>query len=393
MTTRVLIVGASLAGLRTAENLRARGFTGEIVISGTEQHAPYNRPPLSKDVLRGEADLDSLTFRPSRALDPVVWHLGRAAVACDMRARTVSYDDGSSLAYDVLVVATGVRPRQVIAPRGDSVVSLRTVDDARRLAQHLSSGCELLIVGGGFVGCEVAASARKVGVDVTVVTKGAAAPLADAIGEDLAGILFQRHLAEGVVFHLDDSVAEIAPRGSEVVLESGARCRADIVLEAVGSVPNTEWLAGNGLDLTDGVLCDDRMAAVGIDAVFAVGDVARFPNVRFDHVPRRVEHWNVAVETARRAATAISSEAGGNGPVQTAFRPMPTFWSNQYDIRLQAYGMTRLADRVVPFDETMGGGPIMGYYRGDDLVAVAALTNGPRLVELSTGIGAAAAVA
>lgn len=387
MTSHVVIVGASLAGLRTAENLRAKGFTGTITLCGAEPHLPYNRPPLSKDLLRGETDLEALTFRPSRSLDPVEWRLGSAAVSADLAGRTVTFDDGSTLDYDVLVVATGVRPRALPSLAGnDSVVTLRTVEDAHRLAARLAPERDLLIVGSGFIGCEVAASARKMGANVSIVTMESA-PLSDAIGADLARILFDRHVDHGVEFHLDDRVASVDAAAGSVTLESGRECRAEVILEAVGSIPNTEWLSGNDLDLTDGVLCDDRLAAVGADGVFVVGDVARFPNARFDDVARRVEHWNVAIETARRAATAIVADLNGDGPLSSPFQIMPTFWSNQYDLRLQSYGMPRLATSMVPLDEELGGAPIMAYYRDDELVAVAALTNGPRLVELSAGIG------
>lgn len=392
MTSRVVIVGASLAGLRTAETLRAKGFTGTITLCGAEPYAPYNRPPLSKDVLRGETDLEALTFRPSRALDPIEWRLGTAAVSVDTDRRLVGFDDGSSVEYDALVIATGVRSRELPVHAGhDSMLRLRSIEDAHALRERLRPGRSLLIIGSGFIGCEVAASARKVGVDVSLVTMETA-PLALAIGPELADALYRRHLDHDVRFFLDDGVAEISATDGTVSFRSGAAVRADVILEAVGSVPNTDWLAGSPLDITDGVLVDHRLAAVGAEGVYAVGDVARFPNARFDDVARRVEHWNVAVETGRRVASAIVADLNGS-PLQEPFRMMPTFWSNQYDLRLQSYGMPRLADSIRPFDEELGGAPIMGYYRGDDLVAVAALTNGPRLLELASSIGSDASVA
>ena len=392
MTARVVIVGASLGGLRTAETLRAKGFEGEIVLVGAEEHPPYNRPPLSKEVLRGEADHESLAFKPSRPLDPVEWRLGRTAVAADLTARTVTLDDGNTLDYDVLVVATGVRPRHLPSLGGKAgVFSLRDVSDAKALGAVLRPGAHLTVIGSGFVGCEVAASARKLGVEVDVVTMEAA-PLAAAIGPQLASVLFERHLENGVTFHLEDGLAGYDPDAHEVTLSSGTRLRSDAVLEAIGSAPNVEWLDGNGLDLSDGLHCDDTLAVVGADGVYAVGDVARFPNARFDDAARPVEHWNVAVETGRRAAAAHARRQSRGAVELPAFRPMPTFWSNQYDIRLQAYGMTRLADTVEALDEELGGAPIMAYRRDGDLVAVAALTNGPRLLELSREIGTVAAV-
>lgn len=386
MGAPVLIVGASLAGLRTAESLRARGFVGKIILCGTENHEPYNRPPLSKDILKGTATLDSLTLKPSRGLEPVEWRLGLRAVAADLSAKKVTFDDGSVQEYGTLVVATGVSPRLLnFTEMGFEAPSLRTIEDAVNLKSRLKPASNLLIVGSGFIGCEVAASARSIGVNVSVVSVEAA-PLETAIGADLAGVLYQRHVTEGVRFHLEDQIVGGSAQHSTVELASGETVKAETVLQAVGSSPNVGWLDGNNLDLSDGLICDDNLRVVGTDGVYAVGDVARFPNSRFDDIPRRVEHWNVAVETARRAARSIASIARGDGELTDNFEFMPAFWSNQYDIRLQAYGMTRLADRITPMDEELAGNPIMAYYRNDELTAVAALTNSPRLVELASEI-------
>lgn len=387
--SRVLIVGASLGGLRTAEQLRARKYTGEIVVVGDEPHHPYNRPPLSKELLTGQVEVDATALRSARDLEPITWMLGKAAVSADLSGRTVTLSDGTEIAYDILVVATGVRPRRLPALEHlDNVFTLRGLDDSMQLRQRLHEGIRVAVIGSGFIGCEVAASARKLGCDVSVVSRYAL-PLESALGTGLARRILERHLAAGVAFHLEDGIGSVESSDGVVTrieLASGDGIDVDLVVEAIGCIPNVEWLEGNGLDLREGLLCDDSMAVEGADGVYAIGDVARFPNDRFDTVPRRVEHWNIAIETARRAAAAITATDGA-APLPP-FRPLPAFWSNQYEIRLQAYGLPRLADSIRDLDEELGGAPVSAYYRGDELVAVAALDNGPSLVGLAQQIGA-----
>jgi NADPH-dependent 2,4-dienoyl-CoA reductase/sulfur reductase-like enzyme len=393
MTSRVVIVGASLGGLRTAEQLRGRGFEGEITVVGDEPHPPYNRPPLSKEALSSGVADASIVLPPRLPLEPVEWRLGCAAAAVDLSAQTLTLADGTDIAYDALVVASGVRPRRlgILAGLPNTFV-LRTIGDAKQLRGVLRRGVRLAIVGSGFLGCEVAASARKLGCEVSVITREAA-PLASAIGEGIANAILARHRSEGVCFYLGDQVTA-AENGGEslptsLFLESGRVVEADVVLEAIGGIPNVEWLQDNGIDLADGALCKETLEVNDVKNVYAVGDVARFANLRFDEVPRRVEHWNMAIEAARHVAAAITSREGSSPP---PFRPLPSFWSNQYDLRLQAFGMPRIADTIRVLDEEVGGTPVTGFYRGESLVAVAALANGPRLIELAQGTGMITAV-
>jgi NADPH-dependent 2,4-dienoyl-CoA reductase/sulfur reductase-like enzyme len=355
-TGHVVVVGASLGGLRVAEQLRAAGHTGPVTVVGEELWAPYNRPPLSKDVLADPGDDDpqrlhaGLAFRRRASVADVEFRLGRRAVAADLEARTVTLDDGSVLSYEGLAIATGLRPRRLAVPgptAGRHVV--RTLEDACGLRAAIAGKPEAVVIGGGFVGCETAASLHKLGLAVTVVFPEAVA-FERALGPRI-GAAIQRHLERaGIRFVVDASIAAYA--GGEtvegVVLGDGRVLPATLVVEAVGSVCNTEWLAGNGLDLTDGVLCDNDLRVVAADRVVAVGDVARFPNPLFGPtlgaVPRRVEHWSMPTDTAKRAAASLVAELAGEAGPEAPFAPTPSFWSDLLDLRLQAYGSPGLGD-------------------------------------------------
>jgi NADPH-dependent 2,4-dienoyl-CoA reductase/sulfur reductase-like enzyme len=368
MTERVVVVGASVGGLRAAEQLRAAGWAGEIVVVGAEPHMPYNRPPLSKEFLAGTAS--SVTFR-SRVTD-VVWRLGSAASAVDLAARVLTLADGTTIDFDGLVVATGLRPRRLPGANGHV---LRTVDDAIRLRAVLAEHPRLVVVGAGFIGCEVAATARKLGVDVTVVDP-LPLPMLGPLGEPLAASLLARQC--GVTFHLGHTVARFEPR--QLVLDDGTVLPADAVVEAVGSHPNTEWLAGNNLDLSDGVLCDEHLRVEGLPFAVAVGDVARFPNARYDAVPRRIEHWSIPGAMARHAARSLVAGLAGAPVDGPAFAPLPTFWSDQHDYRIQAIGAPPLglADIRV-LEGSLDEDVIVGYHHEGELVGVVGV-GGPRTV-------------
>jgi 3-phenylpropionate/trans-cinnamate dioxygenase ferredoxin reductase component len=372
MADRIAVVGASLGGLRAAEQLRAAGWTREIVVIGAEPHMPYNRPPLSKEALAGTAQFETLAFRPRPSVADVTWRLGTPVSTVDLTARVLTLRDGEAMRFDGLVVATGLRPRRLRCPGPDGMRHvLRTVDDAVRLRGVLARGARVVIVGAGFIGCEVAATARRLGADVTVVDP-LPLPLLAALGEPLAAALLRRHRAAGVRFHLGRTVDRFG--SGRVVLDDGAVLATDAVIEAVGSVPNTEWLAGNGLELSDGVLCDGHLRVEGLPYAVAVGDVARFPNVRYDAVPRRVEHWSIPGDTAKRAARTLVAGLTGAPLDETPFAPLPTFWSDQYGERLQAIGAPALgiADiRVLEGDTD--GDVIVGYHRDGDLVGVVGL--------------------
>jgi NADPH-dependent 2,4-dienoyl-CoA reductase/sulfur reductase-like enzyme len=368
----IVVAGASLGGLRAAEQLRAAGWSGRITVVGDEPHMPYNRPPLSKEVLAGKAPFASLAFTPKAAAADVEWRLGTRIVASRLAERTVSLDDGSVLPYDGLVVATGMRPRRLRCPgplTGRHTV--RTIDDAQRLRDELTRpGTRVVVVGAGFIGCEVAATAVSLGVAEVTVVDPLPLPMVGPLGELLGRALLKRHEERGVRFVLGTGVSGFAgeDRVTGVVLSDGTVLEADVVVESVGSVANTEWLDGNGLDLTDGVLTDDRLRVGGRPEVVAVGDVARFPNARYDGVPRRVEHWSIPADTAKHAARTLV------GAEPAPFAPLPTFWSDQHEFRLQSFGAPALGKGDVRIlDGDPEGDVLVGYHTGRRLVGVVAL--------------------
>ncbi|MFI7498093.1 NAD(P)/FAD-dependent oxidoreductase [Streptomyces sp. NPDC049687] len=384
MTGRILVAGASMAGLRAAEQLRSAGWTGAITLVGDEPHMPYNRPPLSKEVLAGKAPFESLAFRPRASVADVEWRLGTKVVAARLSERTVVLEDGSRISYDGLVVATGTRPRRLRCP-GPSTGrhTVRTLADAQGLRDELTRpGVRVVVVGAGFIGCEVAATAVGLGVrDVTVVDP-LPLPMVGPLGELLGRALLKRHEERGVRFALGTGVAgfEGDDRVTGVVLGDGTVLPADVVVESVGSLANTEWLDGNGLDLTDGVLTDEHLRVGGRPDVVAVGDVARFPNARYDGVPRRVEHWCIPTDTAKHAAKVLAAPLVGSRDEWAPFSPLPTFWSDQHDFRLQSFGAPSLGkDDIRVLDGDPAADVLVGYHHDDRLVGVVAL-GGPTAV-------------
>ncbi|MGW3268705.1 NAD(P)/FAD-dependent oxidoreductase [Streptomyces sp. NPDC001056] len=378
MSATVVVAGASLAGLRAAEQLRAAGWDGPITLVGDEPHMPYNRPPLSKEVLVGKAPFESLAFRPRAGVADVAWRLGTKVVAADLDRRVVRLDSGETLPYGGLVVATGMRPRRLRCPgplTGRHTV--RTLDDARGLRAALTRpGARVVVVGAGFIGCEVAATAVALGAAEVTVVDPLPLPMVGPLGELLATALLKRHEQRGVRFALGTGVTafEGGDRVTGVVLSDGGVLPADVVVESVGSVANTEWLDGNGLDLGDGVLTDAHLRAGGRPDVVAVGDVARFPNARYDGVPRRVEHWSIPTDTAKHAARVLAARLTGGDAGLAPFAPLPTFWSDQHDFRLQSFGAPALGrDDVRVLDGDPDGDVLAGYHADGRLVGVVAL--------------------
>ncbi|MGD0702299.1 MAG: FAD-dependent oxidoreductase [Trebonia sp.] len=312
----VTVIGAGLAGLRTVERLRHRGYQGRIVLLGAEPHPPYDRPPLSKQVLRGERDDPWL--RPADEYDglDVEIRLGERVLGLDIEQRELRTTREERLPYDVLVIATGASPRRVPGINGRV---LRTLDDAAGLRGELGEGKRLAVIGAGLIGCEVAASARSMGAEVDLIDV-LTGPMIRVVGARVCDLIADLHRAHGVRLHLGTAAARGGP--GELVLSDGEVLAADVVLEAIGAVPETGWLEGSQLGLNDGVVCDaDGQAA---DGVYAVGDVARWDG-------RRSEHWTNAGWQADRVAAAITGQ-----------EPLPAgpayWWSDQYDIKLQGLG-------------------------------------------------------
>lgn len=376
----VVVVGAAMGGLRTAETLRKAGYDGSLIMIGDELHAPYNRPPLSKDVLASEVTHAAVAFAARAEMADVTWMLGAAATSVDLSAHTVTTDDGVAHEWQALVVATGLRPRRLELPRLGGRHVVRSLDDAMVLRSELVAGTRVVVAGSGFLGCELAATATRLGCRVTVVTPSVAAmvrPLGEVLGHELQS----RLEANGVTFLTEQSIERLEGDSAltGVLTSGGVSLDAEVLIEAVGSVCNTEWLAGSGLDLADGVLADSALRAVSVDGhphddVYVVGDLARFPNPLFDAVPRRVEHWNIPTDTGRRAGTVLASflrtDDSFADTVAGPFAPMPSFWSNQFDITVQAYGLPGLADEVRIVEGTLDGDLAMGYFRAEKLVGI-----------------------
>jgi NADPH-dependent 2,4-dienoyl-CoA reductase/sulfur reductase-like enzyme len=382
MSKPVVIVGASMGGLRMAEALRRFSYDGPITVIGDEPHAPYNRPPLSKEVLAAEVNHEAVAFPQRPATADVNWVLGTRAVSADLDHRTVTDSNGEIHPYGTLVVATGLRPKRLRVANSELAGrhAVRTLDDAIALRADLQPGAKVVIVGAGFIGCEVAATARKLGCDVTIVGPGAL-PMLRPLGHELAAEMMRRHVEQGVTFRMKTNVVDLVgeTRVTGVVLDDGTTLDCDVLVESIGSHANTEWLEGCDLDLSSGVLTDSSLRAAHTDGspwetVFAIGDVARFPNLTFDDEPRRIEHWNIPTDTAKRAAQVIT--AGFHSPEELdrvaseRFAPIPSFWSDQYDNHLLAYGLTSLADESRLLDGEISADCVFGYYRRGEMVGV-----------------------
>ncbi|QIS15949.1 NAD(P)/FAD-dependent oxidoreductase [Nocardia arthritidis] len=342
----IVIVGAGLAGLRTAEELRRAGYAGRLVLVGDEARLPYDRPPLSKQFVRGETD--DTTLRPAAffAEKRIELRLDAAAVGVDTEARRVELADGGSLAYDQLIIATGLRPRRLPGlPDLGGVHVLRGHADASALRAELAGVSRALVVGAGFIGCELAASFRASGLDVVLV-EPQPVPLAGVLGTEVGALVARLHVAAGVDLRcgigLDTFVADSAERVRAARLSDGAEVQTNLVVIGIGSRPMTEWLAGSGIALADpadggGVLADE-VGRTSADGVWAVGDVAAW--LHDTGIRKRVEHWTNAGEQARLLACAL---LGTEPP--TAAR-VPYFWSDQYDVKIQALGTPSASDDV-----------------------------------------------
>jgi 3-phenylpropionate/trans-cinnamate dioxygenase ferredoxin reductase subunit len=332
---RVVVVGASAAGLTTAQSARTHGYDGEIVLVGQEPEEPYDRPPLSKQLLSGDWEPDRLTLRPRADLDKLALdlRLGVRASAVDTTTRTVALADGSALTYDTLVIATGVIPTRL--PYGHDlggVHVLRGLGDALRLRAELRAGGPLVVIGAGFLGAEVAAVARGLGLCVTLVDP-MPLPLLRAMGAQVGGVLADVHRGHGVDLRCGTGVRALHGRGGRVArveLDDGTHVPADTVLVAIGSKPAVNWLTGSGIPLGDGVLCDERGQVT--PGVFAVGDVAAWRDARTGR-HQRVEHRMTATDHGRTVGRALAGVTADDAPL------VPYFWSDQYDLRLQSYGI------------------------------------------------------
>ncbi len=378
-TNRIVVVGASLAGARAVHSVRAAGHDGPLTLIGAEPHLPYDRPPLSKEFLTGDQEPGSLALDPDGAyhdLDVEVM-LSTHAVGLDVAARTVAVapaagGSAETVPFDGLVIATGAAARSLPGTEGiRGVHTLRTVDDAQAIREGLDAGARVAVVGGGFIGSEVAASAKARGCEVTVI-EAAPAPLMRGLGAEMGTQVGALHGQNGVELRLGVGVDGVlgADRVEAVAMADGSRVEADVVVVGIGVVPNTAWLEGSGLQIDNGVVCDE-MLCCGPPGVYAVGDVARAPNGWLGPLrgsePVRVEHWTAAVEHGM----AVGRNLVAPGEAQP-YNSVPFVWSDQYDARIQIAGHPDADDEV---DVLVGSGRsfLAGYRRNGRLSAVMAL--------------------
>jgi len=387
---RIVVVGASLAGLRAAEALREKGFTGSLTVVGEEPHPPYDRPPLSKQVLLGMAAADT-TGLPTRGEVDADWRLGVRATGVDPVGRQVLLGDGvGALPYDRLLIATGTRARPWPQPEQaalDGVFTLRTRDDAGRLAERLASGPRrVLVIGAGFTGSEIASACRERGIEVTVTERGAA-PLVGALGGTLAMLATGLQLAHGV--DLRCGVTVTALRGDDdgrftgADLSDGSHVDADVCVVAMGAVRNTEWLADSGLAAgPHGVACDAGcrafdMYGIVTDDVFVAGDVSRFPHPLFDYQMLSLEHWGNAVAQAEVAAHNMVN----SGPRRRPHLTVPVFWSSQFGVTIKSVGVPAYSDQVVVAQGSLAERRLVAVYGYRGRVTAAVTVNMAKWLE------------
>jgi 3-phenylpropionate/trans-cinnamate dioxygenase ferredoxin reductase component len=359
---KVVIVGGGLAASRTAEQLRRAEHAGEVVIVSDEVHVPYDRPPLSKDALhRDDHDFAAVTLKPREFYDEnnITLMLGSAAASVDSAAKTVTLADGGVVEYDELVIATGLVPKRIPSfPDLDGIHVLRSYDQSQALRRQAGSARHAVIIGAGFIGCEVAASLRALGVDVVLV-EPQPEPLASVLGEKIGGLVTRLHRAEGVDVRTAVGVAEV--RGDDhvqqVVLSDGSEVDADLVVVGIGSRPATDWLADTGIEVDNGVVCD-KVGRTSAPHVWALGDVASWQDAAGHQA--RVEHWSNVAEQARVLVPALL----GQEPPETVV--VPYFWSDQYDVKIQCLGEPE-ADDVVHVVED-DGRKFLAYYERDGVV-------------------------
>ena len=360
----VVIVGGGLAAARTAEQLRKSGYTEPVTIVSDEQHLPYDRPPLSKDVLHDSGrGIGDVTLKPAEfyADNDIALRLGAAAQSVDTAAKTLTLTDGFVLDYDDLVIATGLEPKRIPSfPDLDGIRVLRSFDEAVALRDHAASARRAVIIGAGFIGCEVAASLRKLGVEVVLV-EPQPAPLAGVLGEQIGELVARLHRGEGVDVRTGVGVAEVlgsedlgAAAVSGVILTDGSELDADLVVVGIGSRPATDWLVGSGVNLDNGVICDE-VGRTSEPHVWALGDVASWRDPDGHQV--RVEHWSNVAEQARVMVPAML------GLEVPALVVVPYFWSDQYDVKIQCLGEPRAGDVVHIVDDD--GRKFLAYYERD----------------------------
>lgn len=379
----IVVVGASLAGLRAVEQLRKSGFEGRVSLVGAEPHLPYDRPPLSKDVLRGEREPQHTVFRTADYFDElrVDLLLGRAATRLDLHARKLLLGE-HALRYDGLILATGSAPRKlpVAGMQLDGIFELRTLEDAAAVRSAFERSPRVAIIGAGIIGAEVASSARSLGLDVTVI-EAQPVPLMRAVGPALGRTFGQLHQDHGARLLCDVGVAafEGGKHVERVRLTNGAAVAADVVVIGAGVDPAVQWLASSGLRIDNGLICDAHLNS-GAPGVFAAGDMVCWPNLLLGQTMRQ-ESWTSAVEQGAHAARNLLAGAGGT-PCST----VPYFWSDQYGHRLQAAGLATGDEMHIAHGTIEQRKFVALIRRGELLVGAIALDSAKLLMQYRTKI-------
>ncbi|WP_333740287.1 NAD(P)/FAD-dependent oxidoreductase [Streptomyces sp. IBSBF 2806] len=371
----VAVVGASLAGLSAARSLRKQGYDGRLVVVGDEPHRPYDRPPLSKEFLAGALGEADLALESDNEDLRAQWMLGVRAVGLDRAERALALADGRRIRADGIVVATGAAARTLPGAEGlAGVHTLRTLDDARALRDELACGGRLVVIGGGFIGAEVASTAYALGLDVTVV-EAAPTPLAGPLGRAMGAVVSGLHADHGVRLSCGVGVKGLSgeSRVDAVLLEDGRSIPADLVVVGVGASPCVEWLRGSGIALDNGVKCgaDGRTSLAG---VVAVGDCANWYDPRVG-AHRRVEHWTGARE---RPEAAVATLLAG-GAVEPGLPRPPYFWSDQYGVKIQFAGHAAEAESVTIEEGAEGDRDVLAVYRRAGRAVAVLGMNQPRL--------------
>lgn len=369
----IAVVGGGLAGLRYIEAVRRGGYEGSIHFIDPDEQAPYDRPPLSKGFLRDpNAPVPVLRQAPLEDLKVVV-HRQRATHLA-VESRTVTLEDATTLEATTIVLATGVRPRPLPSLPGSDlagIMSLRSIHDAQLLRDQLRPGARVVIIGAGFIGMEVAATAKSLGCDVTVI-EALATPLERGLGETVGNMVANWHRSEGVQVECETSVVGFHGTQQITAVEcgEGITTPADVVLVGIGAIPNTEWLSESGLQLENGVVCDGQLRAA--PGIFALGDLARFEHARYGLV--RFEHWTNAVESAMYLGAANGTPEGST----TAFAPVPFVWSDQYDRTIQVVGMSGPNTATIMLRSDAADRSFLAVYEDEGRVVGAAAAGAPK---------------
>lgn len=378
MSSSIVVVGGNIAGGRAVEALRKEGFDGQITLVGAESELPYERPPLSKGYLTGEVSDGEFSIATAEgyAEQQIETRLGVRATSLQPDAQTVTLDDGSTLHYDQLLIATGASPRHLNVPGSDlpGIHYLRTVEDSRSIREDLARAERVGIVGMGFIGAEVAASARTLGKQVAIV-EYIAQPLAPALGAEVAARMVDIHRGHGVEMHSGMAVVRFEgdQRVERIIASDGTVIDCDMAIVAIGVAPNTAWLESSGIALDNGVLVDEY-SRTNLPNVFAAGDVANRQSARYGR-RLRIEHFDNAGNHAVAAARVM---LGQDKP----YDPVPYFWSDQYDISLQVAGLTNNHDQVV-FRGSVESGSWSAFYLSDGQLMAALSAN--RFKDFSAG--------